>query len=87
MDSTTLVVYLGIPMPSIELVGKPDQKDRSRTVLYAALDDLCHCSNKLDFRLGRSLVKPEFKLLEEQGHERSCAMAFFRKSISKNARS
>jgi Apea-like HEPN len=56
-------------MPSIELFEKPDQKDKSRTVLYAALDDLCACSNKLEFRVGSSFVRPEFRLLDEGARE------------------
>jgi hypothetical protein len=69
MDKMKLEAYLGIPMPSIEVFEKPDQKDKCRTVLYAALDDLCACSNKLEFRLGRSLVRPEIRLLDEQQRE------------------
>ena len=64
MDATKLEAYLAIPMPSIEIFGKPDDKDNGRTVLYDAIDDLCACSDKLEFRLGVGIIKPGICLLE-----------------------
>ena len=52
-------------MPTIEPLEKSEHQDRSRTVLYDALDDLCECSEQLEFRLCAVVVKPEITLLDD----------------------
>lgn len=63
-DATTIQVYLGIPMPSMEWFEAVGE-DKSRRVLYAVLDELCACSKKLEFRLGNISVTPEITLLDK----------------------
>ncbi|MCH8044274.1 MAG: hypothetical protein IID44_11205 [Planctomycetes bacterium] len=65
MDATKLQAYLGIPMPSIETFEEPEDQDKSRKVLYDALDDLCACSQHLEFHLGADIVKPDITLLDD----------------------
>ena len=57
-------------MPSIELLEDLDEKDKSRTVLYNALDNLCSASKELDFHLGTGICKPDIKLFEGTSRNR-----------------
>ena len=62
MNETKLEAFLAIPMPTIEYI---ERDDKSRVVLYAALDDLCACSGKLDFPFGNKSIYPKMKLLDK----------------------
>lgn len=84
MDVTKLEAYLGIPMPSIEFVEEPDERDKSRTVLYTVLDELGACSGKLEFRLGAGFVNPDIRLLEGEARKAFVSSGIFPKKHLKH---
>jgi hypothetical protein len=77
MDATRIDTYLGVPMPSA--LEEPDEQDKSRTVLYAALDDLTGSSGQLEFHLGTGVITPEIRLLKDDDREALVKRRLFRR--------
>lgn len=66
-------------MPSIEAFESPEDNDRSRRVLYAALDDLCAHSGQLEIHLGNGAVTPELRVLKNDGRDSLVTRRLFRR--------
>src|SRR5438309_1615719 len=84
MTTTYVEVFLAMPMPSNEPFETSQNKDKSRTSLYAAIDDLTSSSEKLDFRIGSGILKPKIHQLD--GRERKEILArrlFPRKDLAR----
>ena len=79
MDATRLDAYLGVPMPSSEAFENPSEQDKSRTALYAALDDLSGASGQLAFHLGTGVIAPEIRLLKDDDREALVKRRLFRR--------